>query len=205
MQPGSPAHPAAGASGVVGETEGSPLPAPAAGNLAGDANPYAAAAGAANPEAVAGAPDPSTTAAAAAANPNAGAASAAAVPAYLAGAVPAGLAAAFQRQSDVCFLAADGAELLAHSQFLARSCTLFSDLLDSGGCVDGCGNDEAALVREPPAPAVPLRVPVQCHSSSGVEHALVAVYQPHLMPRLVASLHTAADYGAQLDLAAFLG
>jgi hypothetical protein len=109
-------------------------------------------------------------------------------PPYLAGAPD-----SFLKQADVLFLAAERQELPAHSQFLARSCALFAELLDP----------EAGVAQQPSA-AAPLVVPVQRWRAEEVEQALAAVYQPHLAARLAASLHTAAAYGAQLDLAAYL-
>lgn len=109
-------------------------------------------------------------------------------PPYLAGAPE-----SFLKQVDVRFVAAGGQQLPAHSQFLARSCALFAELLDP----------EAGVAQQPSA-AAPLVVPVQRWSAEEVEQALAAVYQPHLAARLAASLHTAAAYGAQLDLAAYL-
>ena len=139
-------------------------------------------------------PAPAPAGAAAAAGDNGAGAAAAASPAvdtppsYLAGAPD-----SFLKQADVRFVAAGGRALPAHSQFLARSCALFSELLDP----------EAGVAQHPSA-AAPLLVPVQRWSTEEVEQALAAVYQPHLAAPLAASLRTAAAYGAQLDLAAYL-
>jgi hypothetical protein len=111
---------------------------------------------------------------------------AAALTAYLGNAPP-----AFVAQADVQFAAAAGAELPAHSQFLARSCDLFAELLD--GEVEGR-----------PTPASPLRVALGQHTAAEIAQTLQAVYSPHAIEGLAAQLNGPMEYGAQLDLAAFL-
>lgn len=129
----------------------------------------------------------------------AGAAEAApALPPYLAEAPP-----AFVRSADVCFVAAGGVELPSHLQFLARCCTLFVNLLEAGGEPGAAG--PAAGVQQLPTAAAPLRVDLQAHAAADIERTLLAVYQPHLADTIAASLRTPTAYGAQLDLAAFLG
>lgn len=112
----------------------------------------------------------------------------AAAPSYLHGAPP-----SFLAQADVRFVAAGGCELPAHSQFLARSCLLFSELLDPEGGVQGR-----------PTSAAPLRVALEHHSAAEIARTLHAVYHPHQLEALVAGLQGPAAYGAQLDIAAFL-
>lgn len=125
------------------------------------------------------------------------------------------------RQADVLFLAAGGATLPAHSQLLARCCSLFADILeasyscseqqDSEACSPAgsqpqAGAPGAALaLHGRPSPAAPLRVPVQAHSRDTVLHLLRAVYHPHSLQEVAASLRGAAAYGALADLAAFCG
>jgi hypothetical protein len=104
-----------------------------------------------------------------------------------------GAPAAFAAQADVLFVAAGGEELPAHSQFLARSCQLFAEMLDPSGGVEGR-----------PAPGRPLRVLLRAHAAADIARALRGVYHPHEIAGMAAGLRGAAAYGAQLDLAAFL-
>lgn len=104
-----------------------------------------------------------------------------------------GAPAAFAAQADVLFVAAGGEELPAHSQFLARSCQLFAEMLDPSGGVEGR-----------PAPGRPLRVLLRAHAAADIARALRGVYHPHEIAELATGLRGAAAYGVQLDLAAFL-
>lgn len=133
-------------------------------------------------------------------------------PAYLVGALQ-----PFVRRADVLFLAGSSASLPAHSQLLARCCSLFADILEashagpepadtSNASQAPAGQSDTALVLHgQPSPAAPLRVPVHAHSRETVELLLLAVYQPHRMHEVVASVRGAAAYGALADLAAFCG
>ncbi|KAL4425315.1 hypothetical protein ABPG75_009331 [Micractinium tetrahymenae] len=155
-------------------------------------------------------PPPSPTAPGTPAAPAAAPAAQPTLPAYLGSALE-----PFVRQADVLFLAAGGAALPAHSQLLARCCSLFADILEASHCAteqpggEGSGPMEAhhaaLALRGRPSPGAPLRVPVQAHSSVTVQLLLQAVYQPHCLQEMVASLTGAAAYGALADLAAFCG
>ncbi|KAL4419194.1 hypothetical protein ABPG77_007784 [Micractinium sp. CCAP 211/92] len=127
----------------------------------------------------------------------------------------------FVRQADVLFLPGDGAALPAHSQLLARCCSLFADILEaSHGSPEQAGSnagdparseapaptpDPAMALRGRPSPAAPLRVPVQAYSGATAELLLQAVYSPHRLQEVAASQRGAAAYGALADLAAFCG
>eukprot|EP00887_Chlorella_sp_A99_P003524 scaffold7.g3524.t1 len=104
-----------------------------------------------------------------------------------------GAASTFQRQSDVVLALPSGEERPAHSQFLARSCGLFADLLDA---CDAEGR---------PAAGAPLRVevPATAAGTPALDLFLLCVYREDALPSVVGQLRRAADYGALLDLAAF--
>lgn len=127
----------------------------------------------------------------------------------------------FVRQADVLFLPGDGAALPAHSQLLARCCSLFADILEaSHGSPEQAGSnagdparseapaptpDPALSLRGRPSPAAPLRVLVQAYSGATTELLLQAVYSPHRLQEVAVSPRGAAAYGALADLAAFCG
>ena len=112
-----------------------------------------------------------------------------------------GSSSALRHQVDVLLVlpGGGGEGLPAHSQFLARSCGLFSELLEAtAGVQDGAGGS-------PPSAAAPLRVEVPA-SVAGMQAArqfLQAVYHPHQTPAILAQLTSAPSYGALLDMAAF--
>ena len=124
------------------------------------------------------------------------------LPAHLCGAPP-----AFARQADVRFHCADGSELPAHSQLLARTCGLFAEVLEGVSEPEGGGGAAAGGVAGRPSAAAPLQVPASGYPRAEVEALLQAAYQPHTVYQLAASMQKrgAHAYGRMLDLAAYCG